>query len=534
MSYEHLRIVCLWYRDENRTRMIHGLAGVFGLDPATLDAADGVPLPLNGGRDQRRLPLRPRFPHPRAERRQRQAYAHITSPQERAGHPRRRISENGVRAAGGEEEEPEPAERAPPRVQGRLREDEDAKHQARRTLARLGIVSQNSQPSGRHPRRSRSDGKQADHQVILSLLDLCRSLGIIDRRHRPGDGRSGSARTRRIVARCGRPSPEPPGQRPQGQDLHHRQRPQTTLRHGRGLDTARLELHRPRVAALPPGTGCLPRRRVSDRQDNRVRRRQPGLQEGRQADRPGPVRACRRLPRRHALHRHRRRRRHAPACGWGCTTSRPGEQAQPGGAWLPASTLAARQRPLAVIRINKDMDEVPRPSRSATSAATARRCAPTRSPTCCPRSARLRQPQLVLGRVPNNFDSTGRAAWARPVRAGPPAIVPTDPTRKDEVQLVQHDRDSRSTRSSPPTPARTTATTRTIEPQALALAAARLCHQPLASANRTRYPVPLHSAQQMDLDHPQYRRTALKDDQTATEVGETNGTQDDAAPDEQL
>ncbi|MCZ9341195.1 RNAseH domain-containing protein, partial [Streptomyces sp. TRM76130] len=31
-------------------------------------------------------------------------------------------------------------------------------------------------------KRKKPNGKQTDHQVILSLLDLCRSLGIIDRR----------------------------------------------------------------------------------------------------------------------------------------------------------------------------------------------------------------------------------------------------------------------------------------------------------------------------------------------------------------
>ncbi|WP_159052314.1 RNaseH domain-containing protein [Streptomyces longwoodensis] len=34
---------------------------------------------------------------------------------------------------------------------------------------------------------------------------------------------------------------------------------------------------------------------------------------------------------------------------------------------------------------------------------------------------------------------------------------------------------------------------------------ARLCNRPQAWSDRTRYPVHLHAAQQMDLDHPQYR-----------------------------
>ncbi|MBP2473157.1 hypothetical protein JOF53_002029 [Crossiella equi] len=41
---------------------------------------------------------------------------------------------------------------------------------------------------------------------------------------------------------------------------------------------------------------------------------------------------------------------------------------------------------------------------------------------------------------------------------------------------------------------------------------ARLCHQALAWAGCTTYPAHLHAAAKMDLDHPQYRRTALPAD----------------------
>jgi RNaseH domain of pPIWI_RE len=40
-----------------------------------------------------------------------------------------------------------------------------------------------------------------------------------------------------------------------------------------------------------------------------------------------------------------------------------------------------------------------------------------------------------------------------------------------------------------------------------AIAAARLCDHTVAWDSRTRYPVPLHGAHQMDKDHPEYRRT---------------------------
>ncbi|MFI2632326.1 RNaseH domain-containing protein [Streptomyces collinus] len=47
----------------------------------------------------------------------------------------------------------------------------------------------------------------------------------------------------------------------------------------------------------------------------------------------------------------------------------------------------------------------------------------------------------------------------------------------------------------------------------LARATARLCHQTIAWSDRSRYPVPLHAVKQLDLDHPQYRRSAPPEEQ---------------------
>jgi len=43
---------------------------------------------------------------------------------------------------------------------------------------------------------------------------------------------------------------------------------------------------------------------------------------------------------------------------------------------------------------------------------------------------------------------------------------------------------------------------KTVDGHGLAKVTARLCHQPLGWTGRTRYPVHLHAAEQMDLDHP--------------------------------
>ena len=50
-----------------------------------------------------------------------------------------------------------------------------------------------------------------------------------------------------------------------------------------------------------------------------------------------------------------------------------------------------------------------------------------------------------------------------------------------------------------------------------ATAAARLCDHTIAWDSRTRYPVPLHAAHQMDRSHPEYRRTIDLDDDTEPE-----------------
>jgi hypothetical protein len=50
------------------------------------------------------------------------------------------------------------------------------------------------------------------------------------------------------------------------------------------------------------------------------------------------------------------------------------------------------------------------------------------------------------------------------------------------------------------------------DPINYAIAAARLCDHTIGWDSRTRYPVPLHGAHQMDKDHPEYRRTIDLDD----------------------
>lgn len=52
------------------------------------------------------------------------------------------------------------------------------------------------------------------------------------------------------------------------------------------------------------------------------------------------------------------------------------------------------------------------------------------------------------------------------------------------------------------------------DPARYAVAAARLCDHAVSWDGRTSYPVPVHLARLMDLNHPQYRRTVDADDDT--------------------
>ncbi|MEK8144250.1 RNaseH domain-containing protein [Streptomyces sp. M10(2022)] len=58
-----------------------------------------------------------------------------------------------------------------------------------------------------------------------------------------------------------------------------------------------------------------------------------------------------------------------------------------------------------------------------------------------------------------------------------------------------------------------------VSEEALAITTAKLCHQSQFWDGRSRFPVPLHAAKQMDLDHPQYRRTAAPEEKLSLELG---------------
>ncbi|MFG3398715.1 RNaseH domain-containing protein [Streptomyces parvus] len=522
MNYQHLRLVCLWYRDEMRQRMIHGLASVFGLDPQTIDPAEGIPVPLDAGRVSAVFHCVPDFLVHGPTAGQETAVAHIPSLKKEPATLVGVWAETEFDAAAEEEDAMPPADRAG--TASGPGPDEDAKHQARRTLARLGFVSQFT-ADRKEAKRKKPNGKQTDHQVILSLLDLCRSLGIIDRRidqvmvdaigphaadqvahcgiHVRRQSRQGKDRTAKI---CVTASVLKPPTTPGGA---------WTL-HGWSYTHRRWELYHQAQAAFH--ANAYPVGKMTDfDDDNRGLKTVAQHIDQALADLcdylggiPYTVTVDGVATRRLWLGLHNRRQGQPPTRN---------------STWLPASTLPARERPLAVVRINKDMDELPRPirvSHRSVDGTVARTNKVTN--LLYQVTPDFGSPTWLLATVPPQFDGAGAGRLGEAITRWSASHGSSDAEnrRKNEVRPNWYSMTATEIYPIITTPASSmNQNTAPVEPQSLALAAARLCHQPLAWANRTRYPVPLHAAQQMDLDHPQYRRSALADDQDTEAVGDS-------------
>jgi pPIWI_RE module N-terminal domain/RNaseH domain of pPIWI_RE/MID domain of pPIWI_RE len=176
MGYNHLRLVCLWYKDENRLRMIHGLCDAYGLNPQLTDPADGVPVPLYQDGVSAVFHEVPKFLIHGPDAGSSAGIAQVSALRPEPGTLVGVWAETDYSSADEEISEASEQDASEARDRpGRLRDDEDAKPRARRTLARMGAVSQFI--------KGRDAGdKGEDHPVIMAQLDLNRSLGIIDRR----------------------------------------------------------------------------------------------------------------------------------------------------------------------------------------------------------------------------------------------------------------------------------------------------------------------------------------------------------------
>jgi hypothetical protein len=184
--------------------------------------------------------------------------------------------------------------------------------------------------------------------------------------------------------------------------------------------------------------------------------------------------------------------------------------------WLPGHTLSPDARPLAVIRLNIDGDEVPQP------VGTSRH---HRRPDAEPKpgmtatglfevTTDFDSPVWILCNVPRAFAGKGGRLGEHHTRwDAEPSVYSDDPAERRKGEMGQNWYAMTATEIYPivrngASPA-----------EALAVATAKLCHQALTWSDRIRLPVPLHAAKQMDLDHPQYRRTVPPEEKVENEPG---------------
>lgn len=481
MGYKSLRLVCLWSRDETRHRMINGLCKAYGLNPGHLDPADGEAISLHGESVTAVFRHAPQLLEHGPARGRAQALALVES--SLTG------DDSTLVAAWCETSYDAPGIENPA-------EDEDAKHQSHQLLADRLIPTQ-------YLNGAKVPAK-GDHPVERGLADLYRSIGIVDERIQQAlDFRpAGNAlppialcgiHVRRQATRRGERGGakicvtatvlKPPAEDGSTWTMHGWS---YTDRHWRPYHQAQCNFH-----ARPYPTGKLTeladdepgRAKVAEAIDDALEHLAEYLGQI-----PYAVivdaKACRRL---------------YPGLQ-NVTQGTPGSGRQ---TWLPGGNLSAAARPAAVIRINTADDEVAQAisytdfdsdgQESDTGKTTTR---------LFELSPDFGEATWMLCNVPRQFDS------------GIPARLGEDKTRWDASPAVF---DGAVKKKSEIKQNWYSMTTTEIFPigirpglsgRALAIAVAKLSHQTLSWNDRARNPVPLHAAEQMDLDHPQFRRTA--------------------------
>ncbi|MEU3047996.1 RNaseH domain-containing protein [Streptomyces sp. NPDC006984] len=519
MGYEHLRIVCLWSKDENRTRMINGLCDAYSLPATSIDPSDGVPVPLHGDTVSVVFHHAPAF----------LAHGPATG---RAGLvdglPSLRREPGTLVAVWAETEytaesiedttEEEAAENRRDRRLRAKNDESDAKYQGRRIIAQRGIVSQYIADM-KQTKRKRDQGK--DHQALYSLVDLHRNIGILDERidtalidpigaHAP----HGVAHVGIHVRRQSKQHPKekakicitavalvPPSVEGGAWTLH-----------GWSYTNPKWQHYNDAIAAfhaLDYPTGKMTEL-VDDNQGYKKVAEQIDQALSDLTVRIG------RLPYTVTVDGVGTRRL------WGgLHNNKQGLTGDPGDTWLPGSTLRHHDRPIAVIRINKSADEVPQPISVSRFDADGNLIGANSTTTSLYRlDTDLGPATWILSNVPHQYDGNGagrlggdKTRWTAGHGSKEKGNI-----SKNEVAANWYTMNGTEIYPLPLTPG--------VGQEVLANLTARLCNRPLAWSNRTRYPVHLHAAQQMDLDHPQYRRTAPQEDNEAEATGDAQQTAD--------
>ncbi|USQ82564.1 RNaseH domain-containing protein [Streptomyces phaeoluteigriseus] len=497
-GFKKLRIACLWYRDETRQRMLQTFCRAFGLDPVGLDTQEGVEVDLYQGRITAVFYYAPDFLRPGRGRDRAEALETLAA----SLRPR-----DGILVGSWCETELPHADDFPS-IDARDLDDLDAKPQTKAVLARLDVPSQYLMGRGKDG-VIESGGE--DHPAQMALLDLYRSLGVTDERISNALQSKGGYPVDRI-AHVG------VHVRQQNRRFGEKGEPKIVI-----TATALVPPHasegawsllgwsstapvwRPYRSAQnafhahpypEPSAEMTSYRQKWDGAADMVERALGDLVDeldGVAYTVTVDAQSARRMW--DGLQNVRLGEQHAKT---GTDSNRSRYQ-------LPGERLGG-DAPLAVIRLNTEDEEVPQPV-SVTHMGKKEGAEPVERDTSTllfEVATDFGTPVWLLCNVPRAFDGSGAG------RLG------SKRTRWEAEKSVQSE--DRSERRKGEMPQNFYAMTATeILPiggpsdaarEALAAMTARLCHQTLFWSDRARYPVPLHAARQMDLDHPQYWREA--------------------------
>ncbi|RFS81571.1 DUF3893 domain-containing protein [Actinomadura spongiicola] len=188
--------------------------------------------------------------------------------------------------------------------------------------------------------------------------------------------------------------------------------------------------------------------------------------------------------------------------------------------WLPGITLNGDERPQAVIRINIDDEEIPQPV-STSRVFKAKDRDPSEQETATTLyqvTTDIGSPVWIFCNVPRAYDGgNARRLGAKYTRWDAKRSVFSE--KKEERRKGEMPENWYSMTASEIYPL---ACAEGVSAEALAIVTAKLCHQAQFWDGRSRFPVPLHAAKQMDLDHPQYRRTVTPEEKPTEEPGADN------------
>ncbi|GAB3943536.1 hypothetical protein GCM10029976_066300 [Kribbella albertanoniae] len=499
-----LRIVCLWYRDETRLRMLDTFCKSFGLSPDGLDPRDGDPLPLYGDKVVAVFHNAASFLEPGLPDGRRQALADLgAAVQPKAGVLVGAWCETEIPLVDDTGVNPD---------------DIDGKPQSKMLLAPLGVSTQYLKGRDDQGTVIQPTAKD-DHPAEKALLDLYRSLGILDDRIANALQPEKAGYAVDQIAHVG---------------IHVRQQ-----------NRRKGEFGQPKVvitatALVPPketgGTWTMlgwsstnpnwqhyslaqPAFHASAYPEIRgdkgtYRQRWDGAAESVEGALADLVDELHGTPYVVTMDESTSRRM------WdglqnGRLSSSP--EARNSRHWLPGSTLHHDERPRAIIRINIDADEVPQPVGS-THLAKAEDSAPKDQATATTLyevTTDFGSPVWILPTVPRSYDGAkaGRLGAEYTRWDAKRSVASDNKEDRRKGEMPQNWYSMKGTEIYPLTCADD------VSAEALAITTAKLCHQAQFWDSRTRYPVPLHAAKQMDEDHPQYRRTIAYEAELVIEPG---------------